>query len=171
MLRNDLIFLRALDPADLDTILAWENDTELWPAGSSSAPFSRHQIWEYLRNYTADIYAQRQLRMMICLSEDSTPVGMIDLFDFEPRHGHAKIGLMVDTRFRRRKIGSQALSLIVDYARDMLSLHLLAVDIAADNLPSLRLFQQAGFQQAGLLKDWLRTPSGYGDMTVLQLIL
>ena len=74
MLDNGKVYLRALEPTDIDVIHRWENDCDLWRFGCATAPFSRHQIWEYLKNYTADIFAQKQLRMMVCLkTADNAP--------------------------------------------------------------------------------------------------
>ena len=95
MLKNKNIFLRALEPTDISTIYLWENDSRLWKSSSTTAPFTRKQIWDYIQNYSADIYSQRQLRLMICL-HDTTPVGLVDLFDFDPRHKRAFVGLLID---------------------------------------------------------------------------
>ena len=93
MLDNGRVYLRALEPTDIDVIHRWENDCDLWRFGCATAPFSRHQIWEYLKNYTADIFAQKQLRMMVCLKTADNAVGMIDLFDFDPVNPRAAVGL------------------------------------------------------------------------------
>lgn len=49
MLDNGRVYLRALEPTDIDVIHRWENDCDLWRFGCATAPFSRHQIWEYLK--------------------------------------------------------------------------------------------------------------------------
>ena len=52
LLRNDIIALRALEPTDLDTLYRWENDSRLWYASDTVAPYSRAALWQYLENYT-----------------------------------------------------------------------------------------------------------------------
>ena len=105
MLDNGKVYLRALEPTDIDVIHRWENDCDLWRFGCATAPFSRHQIWEYLKNYTADIFAQKQLRMMVCLKTADNAVGMIDLFDFDPVNRRAAVGLLIDREYQRQGIG------------------------------------------------------------------
>ena len=73
-LNDNTIALRALEPTDLDTLYRWENDTALWVASDTIAPYSREALWHYLKEYTGDIYAQRQLRLMITLADDGSPV-------------------------------------------------------------------------------------------------
>ena len=65
MLTDKVIYLRALEPSDIDKIFEWENNVELWNAGSTIAPFSRQQIIQYLKDYSSDIYTQRQIRFMV----------------------------------------------------------------------------------------------------------
>ena len=83
MLSDDKIRLRALEPTDLDVLFAWENDASLWAVGSTIAPFSRKQLWDYIENYDNDIFSARQLRFMVEDVENGNAVGMVDLFDFE----------------------------------------------------------------------------------------
>ena len=56
----------------------------------------------------------------------------------------------------RRETGAQAL---LPYARHTLRLHQLYATVGADNLPSLKLFEAAGFRQVGVRQGWLRGPA------------
>lgn len=172
MLDNGKVYLRALEPTDIDVIHRWENDCDLWRFGCATAPFSRHQIWEYLKNYTADIFVQKQLRMMVCLRAADNAVGMIDLFDFDPVNRRAAVGLLIDREYQRQGIGGDAMALLLEYARDVLHLHQVYAVVAADNAPSLWMFEKAGFRNAGTLHDWLlRADGGYVDALQMQLIV
>ena len=73
LLRNDILTLRALEPTDLDTLYRWENDANLWAVSDTIAPYSREALWHYLQDYTGDIYSQRQLRLMILLTDNGAP--------------------------------------------------------------------------------------------------
>ena len=95
LLSNDIVTLRALEPTDLDTLYRWENDTALWTVSDTAAPYSRESLWHYLEQYTGDIYAQRQLRLMITLTENGAPVGTVDLLNFDPLNNRAELGLFV----------------------------------------------------------------------------
>ena len=62
---NTDIYLRALEPEDIDVLYKWENDTSLWRDGGSFTPYSRYVIREYIANSIHDIYDVKQLRMMV----------------------------------------------------------------------------------------------------------
>jgi len=171
LLRTDRIFLRAPEPTDLDFLYLFENDPALWPVSMSVAPLSKDVLRQYLENAVSDIYSARQLRLMVCLRPDETVIGTIDLFDFDPLHLRAGVGIAIAPPFRGQGYAFQALQLLVSYARQVLHLHQVYCSVALGNEKSLRLFQGHGFVQVGIRKDWLRVAAGWEDVVELQKIL
>lgn len=170
LLSNEQITLRALEPTDLDTLYRWENDTTLWAVSDTAAPYSRETLWHYLEGYTGDIYAQRQLRLMITLSADGTPVGTIDFLNFDPLNNRAELGLFIDGNYRGQGLGRKALDLLTAYARDHIGLRQLYVFIALDNEVCLKLFEDYGYSRVGVLKSWVKRGSTYRDVALLQML-
>jgi diamine N-acetyltransferase len=60
------IYLRALEPEDLEFVYAVENDETVWQVSNTQTPYSRFLIKQYLENAQQDIYEARQLRLAIC---------------------------------------------------------------------------------------------------------
>lgn len=84
----------------------------------------------------------KQLRLMIC-RHDATPIGLIDVFDLEPKDRRAALGiLIVDGSNRGKGYGAEALSLIVEYCFVHLGIHQLYAGVTADNQPSIQLFEK-----------------------------
>ena len=171
LLKNDLVTLRALEPTDLDTLFQWENDTALWVVSDTVAPYSREALWNYLQQYTGDIYAQRQLRLMITLTEDGTPIGTVDFLNFDPLNNRAELGLFIAAEQRGKGLGRQALELLTAYAREHLGLRQIYVFIALDNEVCLKLFEDYGYRRAGVLQSWVKRGNTYRDVALLQMIL
>ena len=65
-LKNEHIILRAIEPADIDVLYNWENDTENWQVSNVQTPFSRFVLEQYITSAHQDIYSAKQLRLMIC---------------------------------------------------------------------------------------------------------
>lgn len=170
LLSNDIVTLRPLEPTDLDTLYGWENDTALWTVSDTVAPYSREALWHYLERYTGDIYAQRQLRLMVTLSEDGTPVGTIDFLNFDPLNNRAELGLFIADEWRGKGLGRKALDLLTAYARDHIGLRQLYVFIALDNEVCLKLFEDYGYTQAGILQSWVKRGNTYRDVALLQMV-
>lgn len=163
------ISLRALEPTDLDFLYGLENDSSIWEVSNTTAPFSRFVLQRYLENAAADIYETRQLRLVIEAGSHG-PVGAVDLFDFEPLHLRAGVGISILSSFRKNKYATEAMELLKNYCRQFLNLHQLYCSVPADNSPSLRLFRKVGFKECGTKKDWLRTTDGWKNIVEFQLI-
>jgi diamine N-acetyltransferase len=169
-LKSDLLYLRALESSDLEFLYQLENNTAVWRVSNTITPYSKEVLRLYLEQASADIYTAKQLRLMIC-SPAHQPVGVIDLYDFEPLHQRAGVGIVIAEDLRQQRFASNALDLLLSYCQNFLMLHQVYCTITTSNQASLRLFQQAGFTTIGLRKQWLKMPSGWEDVTELQKIL
>lgn len=172
-LRGSSISLRAIEPKDIDLLYKWENDASLWLVSGTVAPFSKHVLQQYLENAHLDIYSARQLRLVIDIHDagNLTSVGLIDLFDFDPQHKRAGVGiLLADDIHRGKGFASEALKILVEYCFSTLHLHQLYCNITTDNVTSLKLFEQNGFVIAGNKKEWIFDGTVWLDEYMLQLI-
>lgn len=169
-LEDEHIYLRAIEPEDLDKLHQWENDTSLWIHGNTLAPYSKLAIRQYITDaLSGDIYQNRQLRLMVVLKDTEEVVGTVDFYDFEPRHARCGIGILIDKAHRGKKYASKTLMLTQQYAFDFLHLQQLYAHIAANNTTSIGLFENAGYEVSGRLKDWLKSENSFEDVFVLQL--
>ncbi|MGB1037573.1 MAG: GNAT family N-acetyltransferase, partial [Bacteroidia bacterium] len=141
-----------------------ENDESIWEISHTQTPYSRFLIRQYLENAYQDIYEAKQLRLAICLTNSSEAIGLIDLFDFDPQHSRAGIGILIQNSSERNKgIGSEALQLLIEYAFSQLQLHQLYANIGTENEASLQLFAKFGFQKIGIKKQWNKINNVYKD--------
>jgi diamine N-acetyltransferase len=169
------IILRALEPDDINVLYRWENDPEIWHVSNTYTPYSKFILEQYLENSHLDIYQVKQLRLMIDIHEDDTKrsrqIGTIDLFDFDPYHNRAGIGILIGEKSDRKKgYASIALKKFIDYCFKTLQLHQLYCNITIDNKDSLQLFRKSGFRISGRKRDWIKTPGKYVGEYLLQLI-
>lgn len=173
ILKGEKVQLRAVEPNDIDIIYQWENNTSVWQLSNTIAPFSRHIIKQFVDNSHLDIFQSRQLRLMIDKIENDSAetIGTIDIFDFEPLHKRAGIGILIaDEQNRKNGFASEALDILIHYCFNTLQMHQLYCNITSDNTESLNLFQKKGFSLIGIKKDWLIFPKGKKDELMFQLI-
>ncbi|HLV62524.1 GNAT family protein [Galbibacter sp.] len=164
------IFLRALEPEDLDFLFTLENDEKVWEISETLAPYSRYILKQYLANSHKDIYEVKQLRLAIS-DYNNHLLGLIDLFDFNPKHSRAGVGIIVlEEANRNRGVGREALSLLIDYAFNYLNLHQLYANISSENKPSIHLFSNLGFERVGVKKDWNYISGKYQNEILYQKI-
>lgn len=169
-LRGQKIYLRALEPDDLEYLFTVENNEKFWEVSSTTTPFSKYLLWQYLENSHKDIFEVKQLRLMIC-ERDGSRRGFIDLFDFDPKNRRAAVGIIINSEGDRQKgFGAEALNMLITYCFTHLELHQIYAGVGIDNVSSKMLFEKAGFIKTGQKKDWLRVNGTYKDELIYQLI-
>jgi diamine N-acetyltransferase len=165
------INLRALEPEDLELLYNWENNDSYWTISNTVSPFSKYTLKRYLENSHKNIYETGQLRLMIDHIPDKVTIGTIDIFDFDPFHKRAGLGILIaNETYRKNGYASMALTCLIDYCFKTLQLHQLYCNILVNNPESIDLFKKQGFVQTGIKKDWIKTSDEYLDEYLFQLI-
>jgi diamine N-acetyltransferase len=167
ILKSNKIFLRAVEPTDLEILLSWENNPEFWRVSNTLTPFSKELLAQYV-SAAQDIYAVKQIRLMIGEVESGETVGAVDLFDFEPRHQRAGVGILIDEKFRKKGCASDALNLTKEYALNVVGIRNLFANILTDNNASIALFEKAGFEKVGHRKNWFNDGKNWIDELMYQ---
>ncbi|MDP4281621.1 MAG: GNAT family protein [Bacteroidota bacterium] len=171
LLKGEHVFLRPLEPGDIDFIHFIENDTEVWKVSDTLIPYSRYQVEQYVLNTQHDIFSEKQIRFVIEKEDvSSSLIGAIDLYDFDPIHRRAGIGVMIISAEREKGYAGEALSLLITYAFKVLQLHQVFSYISALNTPSIHLFETAGFEKCGERKEWRLENGHWRDEWMYQLI-
>jgi diamine N-acetyltransferase len=169
-LNNKKINLRALEPEDLEFLYTIENNESFWEISHTQTPFSNYILRKYLENAHLDIFEAKQLRLLIEEKSTRKRIGMIDLFDFNPQHKRAGIGILIHPHFQQNGFASEALSVLINYAFTHLGLHQLYANITTDNSKSISLFTKHKFENVGIKKDWILSEGKFKDETLFQLI-
>ena len=167
---GEKVQLRALEPEDVDILYRWENNREAWHLSRTLTPFSRFDIEQYVLNAEKDIFADKQVRMMIDKKNGGETVGAVDLFEYDPLHRRAGIGIMILESQRGQGLAGEAIRLVKDYCFQTLMLHQVFANILAGNEKSIRLFEKAGFSLSGKKRDWVRHGNTWKDELFYQLI-
>ena len=170
-LKGEKIFLRALEHSDLDFLYLLENDETGWEVSNTTTPYSKHILQQYLDNAHRDIYDVKQLRLVICTLTNERAVGFIDLYDFDPKHSRAGVGIIIFSEENRHQgFAFEALQLMNQYAVTHLNIHQLYATISEDNTQSIQLFKKAGYMESGVKKDWIKSGKTYKNELFYQLI-
>lgn len=163
------IRLRALESADLELLYLWENDPEIWRVSETISPLSRERLAALIRDQAYDLYATRQMRLMIDV--DDVAVGCVDLFNFEPLHRRFGVGILIYAEEHRRKgYAREVIEQVKDYARNTLDLKQIWVNIDEDNPASIALFESCGFVLSARRKEWINRAGKFIDELEYQCI-
>jgi diamine N-acetyltransferase len=170
LIKNDILSLRAVEPEDIDALFKVENNLELWKYSNRSQPYSKDLLQNYISNAHKGVFETRQVKFTVA-NLNNQPVGFIDLFDFEPLHHRAGVGLAIQKQFQDKGYGTGALVLLGLYAKKYLQLHQLYANIAVENKISIQLFKCQGYHFVGTKKDWNFYDDKYHDESIYQKII
>lgn len=167
---GNIVKLRALEPEDLEFLFQIENNEIFWEVSHTQTPFSKYVLKQYLENAHLDIFESKQLRLIIEEKSSQKKMGMIDLFDFNPQHKRAGIGILIHPEYQQKGFASESLELLIKYSFSHLQLHQLYANIIAENEKSLALFTKHQFKKIGIKKDWIFFDGKMKDEILFQLI-
>jgi diamine N-acetyltransferase len=170
MFKGKKISLRQMEIADVEHLYEWENNPENWIHGNTLNPYSRFFLEQYVLSSQNDILQDKQLRLVIH-ENSGEPCGAIDLFDFDAHNKRASVGILVKAEKQGRGYALEALKLLVNYCKKTLNLKQLYCSIEVGNDKSLSLFQRAGFEVTGVLKQWKWVNGKWIDENFLQKML
>jgi len=169
MIRGELTYLRAVEPKDLELLYSWENNPKNWLVSGLTTPFSENTLKKYIESIH-DIYTDKQLRLVICTKENRE-VGIVDLFDFNPTHGRAGLGILIhNERDRNTGFAKDALNEIIKYSFETLHLEQVYCSILENNTASINLFEGLGFIRCGEKKHWVKSGERFLSEFNYQLI-
>ena len=161
LIEKEGIALRAVEPDDIDFLYLAENDSQAWSASATVAPMSRHILQQYLEQYRADLYADRQLRLIAIERKTGNKIGIADLYDYDPRNNRCGVGIYIAPNMRGKGYGRLMLGLLSVYAQEFLGIHNLYAIISTDNTPSRHVFAHCGYSEVAILPQWIKTSRGY----------
>jgi len=170
-MKFEKINLRALEPEDLELLYEWENNNSYWTISNTVTPFSKFTLKRYLENSHKNIFETGQLRLMIDLIPEKKTIGTIDIFDFDPYHKRAGLGILIaDEEERKKGYATMSLKGLISYCFSTLQLHQIYCNILSNNNESMELFKKLGFIETGKKKEWIKTNDGYLDEYMFQLL-
>jgi len=167
---SEKIFLRALEPSDVELLYQWENDPEIWKISQTLTPYSKYTLKQFVDCAQEDIFKVKQVRFMINFIDTKQTIGILDIFDIDFINSRAGVGILIDKNHRKQEFGTDAILLATDYLFNTLHLHQIYCNVVSSNPVSLKLFEKCGFSIIGTKKEWTKTPDGFEDVIMLQQI-
>ena len=167
---SEKIFLRALEPSDVELLYQWENDPEIWKISQTLTPYSKYTLKQFVDSAKEDIFSAKQVRFMINLMHTKQTVGILDVFDIDFFNSRAGIGILIDKNYRNQEIGAEAVELAIKYLFGTLIFHQVYCNVLSTNSISMKLFEKCGFSIVGIKKEWVKTENGFEDIAMLQRI-
>lgn len=150
-LRGARVTLRPFDVSDLPTLLAWVNEPEIRRFITRPLPINEAQEREFIEKTSA---GPDSLGFAICDRSSQEMIGCCGLHGVSWTSRHAEMGVfLADPARRGGGLGSEAFSVLLDYAFDSLGLHRCWLRVYADNAHAIRCYERLGFVREGVDRE------------------
>ena len=127
---------------------------------------------EELARWIEGLYRKKVPRdIVFAIDVEGTLIGTVSLHDINwtSRHGTLTIAIY-RSDYRGRGIGTEATSLILDYAFDLLNLHRVKLEVYEYNKTALHIYEKLGFVKEGVWRSQRYLRGKYYDVVLMGIL-
>lgn len=152
-LEGQRVRLRGPRDEDTDAVFALFSDPEVMRYWSRSAMTEASEAAGLIVDIDERFEQREMINWVIAERRDDRIVGSCTLFQFSPRHRRAELGYALRSDRWGRGLGTEAVTLALDWGFRTLGLHRVEADIDPRNAGSRKLLDALGFRSEGLLRE------------------
>lgn len=161
------LYLRPINLGDTVDILRWRNSFDVKKNLYTQEELTKEQhIWWLNYKVSTGECAQFIIEISENIgTETPVPIGTVFIKNIDYQNNKGEFGIFIgEPELRGRGYASQATKQILEHAFENLKLNRIYLTVFYDNAPAIKVYEKAGFEKEGLLKqDFLRY-DGYCDV-------
>jgi RimJ/RimL family protein N-acetyltransferase len=159
-LSDGAVRVRPLAPRDVPDLVAACSDPEIARWTRVPSPYVREDAERFLAVAASEAAAGAGVALAVCAAADDRLAGAIGLMEIDRGRGYGEIGYWTAAPARGRGYTTRAVALVRDWAAAALGLRVIEILPHADNAPSCRVAERAGFADTGETVTVPRMPPG-----------
>lgn len=168
-MKNEKVYLRALEPDDYKISIEWRQDPEIWSMLVGRRYFVSEQIERKWIESTYD--NSTQVTLAICDSATNTHIGNISLKNIDFFNKSASFAILIGNKdYWRGGYGTQATLLLLHHAFIDLGLERVQSIILSDNIGSVRMHKKCGFEQEGVLRNAVYKSGNHQNLIIMSIL-
>jgi len=169
-LKTARLHLRPLQRNDARAYLDIFSDAETMAFWSNEPIDSIAEAEDMLQQDIEWVTSGAALCWGIARPEKNCLIGKISLYFFSRQNRRAEIGYILNRRYWRQGLMTEALGAVLDYAFDELELHRVEADVDRNHAGSLALLEKFGFSREGVFRERWFVHGKWHDSVMLGLL-
>ena len=164
------VYLRPLEKEDADTFVSWIEDWELVKniPQRFRFPFNTAKEKEHINNLYK---SSDNIVLAIIYKSEEKFIGTTGFGDINPVNRTAVFGLVIgDKNYRNKGLGTEILNLMLKYGFNILNFNRIYLEVNADNIPAIKLYEKAGFKIEGCLRQDYYFDGEYKDKLIMGIL-
>jgi [ribosomal protein S5]-alanine N-acetyltransferase len=144
---TERLLLRQLTPDDAEDIFLLRSDETVNKYLDRPKAATLEEAQQFIGRINSAIYNQQSFFWAISLHGHERLIGTICLWNFSPGKDKAEIGYELLPAYHAKGIMQEALSMVVEFAFQILELTTIEAWTVHQNVPSIRLLERNGFER------------------------
>ncbi len=163
-LKGSKVTLRPGDESDIYLLYKWYNDDELNKlAGWSNSKVTTSK----LRYNMSRSFGYDPMNLMID-NEEGTPIGTIQLYDFNEQDKNCKLGIRIgDRAYWSKGYGADAVRTLLEYAFMKIDIYRVTLKVYEYNERAVKCYLKCGFQYEGRTRQSAYIDGKYYDEIIM----
>jgi RimJ/RimL family protein N-acetyltransferase len=162
------IALRPVEPSDLPAIRSWVNDPQIRSLIGETRPLSYTAAETYVEQLQRD---PTRVWFMIIERATERRIGECGLLRMMPEWRTTDLSMILgEPESWGRGYGTEAITLLMDYAFGTLNFHRIAIGVVGFNTRALRFYEKVGFRREGLQREGYYYNHSYHDFVMLSIL-
>ena len=165
MIIGNKTILRPWAADDLPILQSLRNDFRLQQQLMAlSRPNSIEQVKEWLANRTK---SSDSVFFVIATKQSDRAIGYLQVVQIDSFNGSGRFGICISPEEQGKGYGSEAITLVESYLRDVLRLRKLVLEVLANNR-ARHLYSKLGFTEVGCLRDHFYIDNKLLDVAIME---
>ena len=171
MLKGNTIYLRMIEPGDLEKTYKWHNDYEIQKMTCGQIRFVSMEIEKnWIMSKTSN--NQKDIYLSVCLIENNEMIGLVSINDIDYVNRKCIFGGIVigDKNYRDGIAYREANSILKAYVFEQLNMHKLTGSCLENHFMSRACMELDGYKKEGILRDEVFKDGKYHNVIIYSLI-
>lgn len=165
-LQGEKCYLSPVDPNDYASFTGWVNDMDaalgMIFLGSVIGEQKEAEVMNRLKD---------GLNFAIVDNATNRPMGTCGIPGIDERNKCCMVGIFIGDPDKRGKgYGTEALSLLCDFAFNVLNMHNVSLRVYSFNKPAIRCYEKVGFKLVGRLREAKRIGGRWHDEIIMDIL-
>ncbi len=170
MITGEKITLRPVEKTDITIFRQWRNDLEI-KQNAILHPFPiTAEMEESWYQKIANDTSNKTIFFTIVENQSNKVIGFTQFLNINWVNRNAYFGIIIGDKSTQRKgYGKETTKLMIDYGFKILNFHKILLEVVSNNLAAIKLYEDIGFKQEGILKEDVFINNKYHDVLILSL--
>lgn len=163
------IILRRVRPSDLDEIMKYVNDYDVYSSFTDSVPLPKSE--EYQLRWIENSVNKKIITFAIEEKNTGEFLGTCQLRGIDTVNAKAILSIIIGKSGAQGKgYGRDSVNTLLDFAFNELNLHKVSLYVYEDNIAAIKLYEKCGFKSEGRLKNEIYRRGGYCDQLAFSIL-